>query len=87
MNREWRFIINQDSEGVEMFQRIRIGKCLHTGSCRGYKGHHKSQCKQLYLEQRLISISNKQEIQEEKFPFPSCCSCHIMKNSKFPLYS
>ena len=51
-------------------QMVRVGLCISTGSCHGL-GHaaltsrhvtHVSQCRQLYLDQRLVAVTQTGEI-------------------------
>ena len=48
---------------------VRVGLCISTGSCHGL-GHvpleshvtHVSQCRQLYLDQRLVAVTQTGEV-------------------------
>ena len=51
-------------------QMVRVGLCISTGSCHGL-GHaalaprhvsHVSQCRQLYLDQRLVAVTQTGEV-------------------------
>ena len=54
-------------------QMVRVGLCISTGSCHGL-GHaaltpshvtHVSQCRQLYLDQRLVAVTQSGEVKVE----------------------
>ena len=64
------------------FQLIRVGLCVSTGECHGMTratpDHHVSQCRQLYLDHKLMALTASGELVVDTFSFPSCCSCHIM---------
>ena len=55
-------------------QMVRVGLCISTGSCHGL-GHaaltpshvsHVSQCRQLYLDQRLVAVTQTGEVKVGK---------------------
>ena len=58
------------SSDVTMVQMVRVGLCISTGACHGL-GHasltpshvtHVSQCRQLYLDQRLVAVTQTGEV-------------------------
>ena len=74
-NNEWRWIVNA---GDKMYtQMIKVGVCDHTGECDGKWLEHDTECRQLYLEHKLLVVTDGEELVWDYFTFPSCCSCHI----------
>ena len=59
-------------------QVIKVGECEHTESCHGHWAGHETQCRQLYLEHKLVAITDKGEVLKDTFLFPSCCSCRVI---------
>ena len=55
---------------VTMVQMVRVGLCISTGACHGLgqaslsPSHvtHVSQCRQLYLDQRLVAVTQTGEV-------------------------
>ena len=62
-------------------QVVKVGECQHTDHCRGYWPGHVTQCRQLYLQHRLVAITREGEVLRDSFLFPSCCSCHVLNLS------
>ena len=59
---------------VTMVQMVRVGLCISTGACHGL-GHvsltpshvtHVSQCRQLYLDQRLVAVTQTGEVKVDE---------------------
>ena len=55
---------------ILLVQMVRVGLCISTGACHGL-GHvsltpshvtHVSQCRQLYLDQRLVAVTQTGEV-------------------------
>ena len=52
--------------------QVRVGLCTGMGDCHGLVSHmshvsHMSQCRQLYLDQRLVAVTQDGDIVVEKF--------------------
>ena len=97
-NKEWRFILNSEDSRPEYqqvvsgddigvrtvdIQVIKVGECEHTESCHGAWAGHETQCLQLYLEHKLVAITQVGKVLIDSFLFPSCCSCHVV--NKIPI--
>ena len=77
---EWRFIVNDLSEeDTEYQQVVRVGKCEGTHhECSGSWPGQVTQCRQQYLDHKLVVLSLEGEILLDTFSFPSCCACHVL---------
>ena len=86
-NLQWRLIVNQEISGNtssrEGVQVVRVGQCVRPGRrCAGAaQGPHygqESECRQLYLDTRLVARSpDTGALTTDIFSFPSCCACHL----------
>ena len=84
---KWKYISNTD----KYRQIVATQTCRHfsdkrqTKSCTysGSEGNHPdaTECKQLYMNQELLSVSEDGSIEYDKFRFPSTCACHIIDES------
>lgn len=77
-NLEWRFIVNNEESEGEHQQVIRVGLCAATRECKGAWPGQVTQCRQLYLDHKLVVITRTGEVVLDYFSFPSCCSCHVL---------
>ena len=59
-------------------QVIRVGTCAATRECRGAWPGQVTQCRQLYLDHKLVVMTRTGEVVLDYFSFPSCCSCHVL---------
>ena len=77
---EWRFIVNDLSEeDTEYQQVVRVGKCEGTHhECSGSWPGQVTQCRQQYLDHKLVVLSMEGEVLLDTFSFPSCCACHVL---------
>ena len=91
-NLQWRLIVNQDTsgntsrEGAEYLrgvQVVRVGQCVRpgrrcAGAAQGPRYGQESECRQLYLDTRLVARSpDTGALTTDTFSFPSCCACHL----------
>ena len=92
-NLQWRLIVNQDTigntssrEGAEYLrgvQVVRVGQCVRpgrrcAGAAQGPRYGQVSECRQLYLDTRLVARSpDTGALTTDTFSFPSCCACHL----------
>ena len=92
-NLQWRFIVNQEisgntssREGAEYLrgvQVVRVGQCVRpgrrcAGAAQGPRYGQVSECRQLYLDTRLVARSpDTGALTTDTFSFPSCCACHL----------
>ena len=91
-NLQWRLIVNQDTsgntsrEGAEYLrgvQVVRVGQCVRpgrrcAGAAQGPRYGQESECRQLYLDTRLVARSpDTGALTTHTFSFPSCCACHL----------
>ena len=93
-NLQWRLIVNQDTsgntssrEGAEYLrgvQVVRVGQCVRpgrrcAGAAQGPRYGQESECRQLYLDTRLVARSpDTGALTTDTFSFPSCCACHVL---------
>ena len=77
---EWRFIVNELSEeDTEYQQVVRVGRCDGTHhECSGSWPGQVTQCRQQYLDHKLVVLSMAGEVLLDTFSFPSCCACHVL---------
>ena len=86
-NLQWRLIVNQDTSGNtssrEGVQVVRVGQCVRpgrrcAGAAQGPRYGQESECRQLYLDTRLVARSpDTGALTTDTFSFPSCCACHL----------
>ena len=86
-NLQWRLIVNQEISGNtssrEGVQVVRVGQCLRpgrrcAGAAQGPRYGQESECRQLYLDTRLVARSpDTGALTTDTFSFPSCCACHL----------
>ena len=92
-NLQWRLIVNQDTsgnnssrEGAEYLrgvQVVRVGQCGRpgrrcAGAAQGPRYGQESECRQVYLDTRLVARSpDTGALTTDTFSFPSCCACHL----------
>ena len=92
-NLQWRLIVNQDTsgntssrEGAEYLrgvQVVRVGQCVRpgrrcAGAAQGPRYGQESECRQLYLDTRLVARSpHTGALTTDTFSFPSYCACHL----------
>ena len=86
-NLQWRLIVNQDTSGNtssrEGVQVVRVGQCVRpgrrcAGAAQGPRYGQESECRQLYLDTRLVARSpDTGALTTDIFSFPSCCACHL----------
>ena len=83
---KWKYIVNTDK-----YQQV-----VSTHVCRHFTNQDESthctyagvegnfpevtQCKQLFWNQELLSITEEGAIEFDSFRFPSVCACHIVDN-------
>ena len=59
-------------------QIIRVGTCAATRECRGAWPGQVTQCRQLYLDHKLVVMTRTGEVVLDHFSFHSCCLCHVL---------
>ena len=73
-------------EGAEYLrgvQVVRVGQCVRpgrrcAGAAQGPRYGQESECRQLYLDTRLVARSpDTGALTTDTFSFPSCCACHL----------
>lgn len=73
-------------EGAEYLrgvQVVRVGQCVRpgrrcAGAAQGPRYGQESECRQLYLDTRLVARSpHTGALTTDTFSFPSCCACHL----------
>ena len=73
-------------EGAEYLrgvQMVRVGQCVRpgrrcAGAAQGPRYGQESECRQLYLDTRLVARSpDTGALTTDTFSFPSCCACHL----------
>ena len=96
-NLQWRLIVNQDTsgntssrEGAEYLrgvQVVRVGQCVRpgrrcAGAAQGPRYGQESECRQLYLDTRLVARSpDTGALTTDTFSFPSCCTCYLQETT------
>ena len=76
---EWRFIVNSvEEEDTDYQQVVRVGKCMGVSECAGAWPGQITQCRQQYLDHKLVVLSLAGEVLLDTFNFPSCCACHVL---------
>ena len=64
-------------------QVVRVGQCVRpgrrcAGAAQGPRYGQESECRQLYLDTRLVARSpDTGALTTDTFSFPSCCACHL----------
>jgi len=88
---KWKYIINTENyRQIVATQTCRhFSDEKHSKSCTygaGREGNHPeaTKCKQLYFNQKMLSISEDGSIEFDTFTFPSNCACHIVDESFIP---
>ena len=78
-NLQWRFIVNDiQEEDTEYQQVVRVGSCEGSQECSGSWPGQITQCRQQYLDHKLVVLSMGGEVLLDTFSFPSCCACHVL---------
>ena len=68
---------------MEIVQVVRVGQCVRpgrrcVGAAQGARYGQVSECRQLYLDTRLVARSpDTGALTTDTFTFPSCCACHL----------
>ena len=83
----WKYIINTDkyqqvvsTQTCQHFtDKLQPKSCQYGGSYG--KVPEATECKQLYWNQELLSVSEDGSIEFDTFIFPSFCACHIIDES------
>ena len=77
---------SRDTSGntsMEIVQVVRVGQCVRpgrrcVGAAQGARYGQVSECRQLYLDTRLVARSpDTGALTTDTFTFPSCCACHL----------
>ena len=83
----WKYIINTDkyqqvvsTQTCQHFtDEYQPKSCLYAGTTG--RVPEATECKQLYWNQELLSVSEDGSIEFDTFIFPSFCACHIIDES------
>ena len=73
----------EEAEYLRGVQVVRVGQCVRpgrrcAGAAQGPRYGQESECRQLYLDTRLVARSpDTGALTTDIFSFPSCCACHL----------
>ena len=73
----------EGAEYLRGLQVVRVGQCVRpgrrcAGAAQGPRYGQESECRQLYLDTRLVARSpDTGALTTDTFSFPSCCACHL----------
>ena len=70
--------IEEEAEDTEYQQVVRVGRCQGNQECSGSWPGQITQCRQQYLDHKLVVLSLAGEVLLDTFSFPSCCACHVL---------
>ena len=78
---QYRFIVNGGDGLEEYLQAVTISKCLGAGLSCNVDSHDDTECRQEYIEHKLVSLDQAgQQLEYDTFPLPSGCSCYKKPN-------